>query len=143
MLKEFKEFAARGNVMDLAIGVIIGGAFGKIVNSVVNDLMMPVLGLVLGKVDFTNLFVKLGEGTFATLADAKKAGVPVFAYGLFINSVIEFLIVAFAIFLMVKQVNRLRKPEPAPAPPPTKACPFCTTAIPAAATRCPQCTSQL
>jgi large conductance mechanosensitive channel len=143
MLKEFKEFAARGNVMDLAIGVIIGGAFGKIVNSAVNDLMMPVFGLILGKVDFTNLFVKLGEGTFTTLADAKKAGVPVFAYGLFINSVIEFLIVAFAIFLMVKQVNKLRTPEPAPAPPPTKECPQCTTTIPAGAKRCPQCTSQL
>lgn len=143
MLKEFKEFASRGNVMDLAIGVIIGGAFGKIVNSVVNDLMMPVLGLVLGKVDFTNLFVALGDGSFATLADAKKAGVPTFAYGVFINTVIEFLIVAFAIFLMVKQMNKLRAPAPAPAPPPTKECPQCTSTIPAGAKRCPQCTSQL
>lgn len=143
MLKEFKEFASRGNVMDLAIGVIIGGAFGKIVNSVVNDLMMPVLGLVLGKVDFTNLFVALGDGSFATLADAKKAGVPTFAYGVFINTVIEFLIVAFAIFLMVKQMNKLRAPAPAPAPPPTKECPQCTSTIPVGAKRCPQCTSQL
>ncbi len=143
MLKEFKEFASRGNVMDLAIGVIIGGAFGKIVNSVVNDLMMPVLGLVLGKVDFTNLFVALGDGTFATLADAKKAGVPTFAYGVFINTVIEFLIVAFAIFLMVKQMNKLRAPAPAPAPPPTKECPQCTSTIPAGAKRCPQCTAQI
>lgn len=143
MLKEFKEFATRGNVMDLAIGVIIGGAFGHIINSMVNDILMPVLGLLLGKVDFGNLFVVLGEGSFATLADAKKAGVATLSYGLFLNSVIEFLIVAFAIFLMVKQLNRLKKPAPPAPEPATKACPFCTSAIAVAATRCPHCTSQL
>ena len=142
MLKEFKEFAMRGNVMDLAIGVIIGGAFGKLVNSLVNDVLMPVLGLTLGRVDFSNLFVTLGAGSFATLADAKKAGVATLNYGLLLNTIIEFLIVAFAIFLLVKQLNRLQKPAPAPAPA-TKDCPFCTSAIAVAATRCPHCTSQL
>jgi large conductance mechanosensitive channel len=142
VLKEFKEFAMRGNVMDLAIGVIIGGAFGKLVNSLVNDVLMPVLGLTLGRVDFSNLFVTLGAGSFATLADAKKAGVATLNYGLFLNTIIEFLIVAFAIFLLVKQLNRLQKPAPAPAPA-TKDCPFCTSAIAVAATRCPHCTSQL
>jgi large conductance mechanosensitive channel len=132
----------RGNVMDLAIGVIIGGAFGKLVNSLVNDVLMPVLGLTLGRVDFSNLFVTLGAGSFATLADAKKAGVATLNYGLFLNTIIEFLIVAFAIFLLVKQLNRLQKPAPAPAPA-TKDCPFCTSAIAVAATRCPHCTSQL
>jgi large conductance mechanosensitive channel len=142
MVKEFKEFVMRGNVMDLAVGVIIGAAFGKIVGSLVNDVLMPVLGMLLGRVDFANLFVVLGEGTFATVADAKKAGVATLNYGIFINTIIEFLIVAFAIFMVVKQVNRLKRPEPA-APPATKDCPHCATAIPAAAKKCPNCTTQL
>ncbi|MEI6670345.1 MAG: large conductance mechanosensitive channel protein MscL [Acidobacteriota bacterium] len=145
MLKEFREFAMKGNVMDLAVGVIIGAAFGKIVASLVNDLLMPVLGLALGKVDFSNLFITLGSGSFATVADAKKAGVATLNYGLFLNVTIEFLIVAFAVFLLVKQINRLKKPE-APAAvvaPVAKDCQYCKTAIPIAATRCPHCTSQL
>ena len=142
MFKEFKEFVMRGNVMDLAVGVIIGAAFGKIVGSLVNDVLMPVIGLLLGRVDFSNLFVALGEGSFATVADAKKAGVATLNYGIFLNTVIEFLIVAFAIFVVVKQVNRLKRPE-VPAAPATKDCPFCSTAIPTAAKRCPNCTSQL
>jgi large conductance mechanosensitive channel len=142
MVKEFKEFVMRGNVMDLAVGVVIGAAFGKIVGSLVNDVLMPVLGLFLGRVDFSNLFVTLGEGTFATVADAKKAGVATLNYGVFVNTIIEFLIVAFAIFLVVKQVNRLKRPAPA-APPATKDCPHCATAIPLAAKKCPNCTSAL
>jgi len=124
------------------VGVIIGAAFGKIVGSLVNDVLMPVIGLMMGRVDFANLFVTLGEGTFATLADAKKAGVATLNYGIFLNTVIEFLIVAFAIFMVVKQVNKLKKPAPA-APPATKDCPQCATAIPIAAKKCPNCTSQL
>jgi len=143
MLKEFKAFAMKGSVMDLAVGVIIGAAFGKIVASLVNDVLMPVLGLALGRVDFSNLFITLGSGTFATVADAKQAGVPTLNYGSFLNTSIEFLIVAFAIFMVVKQINRWKMPAPAPAAPATKECPFCTTAIPMAATRCPHCTSQL
>ena len=144
MLKEFREFAMRGNVVDLAIGVIIGGAFGKIIASLVNDVLMPAIGLLLGKVDFTNLFITLGPGTFATLADAKKAGVATLNYGIFLNTVIEFAIVAFAVFMLVRQINRLKRPEPVvEAAPTTKDCPFCKTAIPIAATRCPHCTSQM
>ncbi len=125
MMSEFKEFAVKGNVMDLAVGVIIGGAFGKIVDSVVGDLIMPVVGAVFGKLDFSNLFVVLGQipaGTGATLADLKKAGVPIFAYGNFITVAVNFAILAFIIFMMVKQINRLKKeapPAPAPAPAPT------------------------
>jgi large conductance mechanosensitive channel len=145
MLTEFKKFIMRGNVLDLAIGVIIGAAFGKIVASMVNDLLMPVIGLALGKVDFSNLFIVLSAGKdgldhYATLADAKKAAAPVFAYGLFLNVVIEFLIVAFVIFLVVKAANKMQKPAPATAPT-TKPCPECTTEIPLAAKRCPACTS--
>lgn len=143
MFKEFKEFAMRGSVMDLAVGVIIGAAFGKIVNSLVADVLTPVLGLVLGHVDFTNRFVLMGDGNFPTLAAARAAGIPTLAYGLFFNAIIEFLIVAFAIFVLVRQINRLKRPEPAPAAPATKACPFCTSAIAPAATRCPHCTSQI
>ena len=142
MFAEFKKFIMRGNVLDLAIGVIIGAAFGKIVASLVNDVLMPVLGLATGKVDFANLFVSLNGQTYATLADAKKAAAPVIAYGVFVNTVIEFLIVAFVIFIIVKQVNRFQKPAPAPAPT-TKDCPQCCTAIPLAAKRCPACTSAL
>jgi large conductance mechanosensitive channel len=143
MFAEFKKFIMRGNVLDLAIGVIIGAAFGKIVTSMVNDLLMPVIGLALGKVDFSNLFVALNGQTYPTLADAKKAAAPTLNYGVFVNTVIEFLIIAFVIFLVVKQVNRfMPAPEPAPAPA-TKDCPQCCTAIPVAAKRCPACTSAL
>jgi large conductance mechanosensitive channel len=142
MFKEFRAFVMRGNVMDLAVGLVIGVAFGKIVSSLVNDVLMPVVGLLLGRVDFGNLFVTLGTGTFATLAEAKAAGVATLNYGIFLNTIIEFLIVAAAIFVVVKQVNRLQGPAPA-APPATKDCPFCATAIAVAAKKCPNCTSQL
>jgi large conductance mechanosensitive channel len=143
MLKEFKEFAIRGNVMDLAIAVIIGGAFGAIVTSFINDVLMPPIGLLLGGVDFKDLFLALNGQSYKTLAAAKAAAAPVLAYGQFLNTVINFLIVAFAIFLMVKQVNRLKKPVPAPAAPVTKECPYCLSSIPLKATRCAQCTSDL
>jgi large conductance mechanosensitive channel len=141
MLSEFKKFIMRGNVLDLAIGVIIGAAFGKIVSSLVNDVLMPVIGLVIGKVDFSALFINLSPSTpVATLAEAKAAKVPVLAYGVFLNTVIEFLIIAFVIFLIVKSVNKLQKPAPAAAPT-TKPCPECTTEIPLGAKRCPACTA--
>jgi large conductance mechanosensitive channel len=143
MLKEFKEFAMKGNVLDMAIGVIIGAAFGKIVTSFVNDVLMPPLGLLLGRMDFSNLFINLSGTTYATLADAKKAGAATLNYGLFLNTIIDFAIVAFVIFLVVKQVNRMRAPAPAPPAPPTKDCPLCTSTIPAAAKRCPHCTADL
>jgi len=142
MLSEFKKFIMRGNVLDLAIGVIIGAAFGKIVTSMVNDVIMPVIGLALGKVDFSNLFINLDPAKpVDTLAAAKAAKVPVLAYGVFLNTMIEFLIVAFVIFLIVKSVNKM---HPAPvAAPTTKPCPECTTQIPLAAKRCPACTSMI
>src|SRR5690349_3215892 len=148
VIKEFREFIARGNVIDLAVGVIIGAAFGKIVTTLVEGIIMPPLGLVLGKVDFSSLFYVLdaSKGVPASLADAKTKGVPVIAYGQFINDVISFLIVALAVFVLVKQVNRLKSrfDEPAPATAPTtKDCPYCATAIPLKATRCPNCTSEL
>jgi large conductance mechanosensitive channel len=144
MWKEFKEFIMRGNVLDMAVGIIIGAAFGKIVTSFVNDVLMPPLGLLMGKVDFSNLFITLSGQSFVTLEEAKKAGAVTLRYGLFINTIIDFLIVAFAIFLVIKQVNRLkRQPEPAPAAPATKECPFCLSVIPIKATRCPHCTSEL
>jgi large conductance mechanosensitive channel len=142
MLSEFKKFIMRGNVLDLAIGVIIGGAFGKIVASLVNDVLMPVIGLALGKVDFSGLFFSLNGQAYATLAEAKAAKAPTLNYGVFINTIIEFLIVAIVIFIIVKQVNRFQKPEPVAAAT-TKDCPQCCTAIPIAAKRCPNCTSQL
>jgi large conductance mechanosensitive channel len=143
MLSEFKKFIMRGNVLDLAIGVIIGAAFGKIVASLVNDVLMPVIGLVLHGVDFSALFINLRPGTpVDTLAKAKELKVPVVAYGLFLNTMIEFLIVAFVIFLIVKSVNKLQRPAPVAAPT-TKPCPECTTEIPLAAKRCPACTSVL
>ena len=117
MLKEFKEFAMRGNVVDLAVGVIIGAAFGKIVTSLVNDIIMPPIGRLMGGVDFSNLFVNLGSGDYPSLAAAKEAGAPVISYGVFINSVLDFLIVAFAIFLLVRAINRMKKSEPPPPPP--------------------------
>lgn len=145
MWKEFKEFAVKGNMLDLAIGVIIGGAFGKIITSLVNDMIMPLVGLLLGKVDFSNLFIVLGNGQFKTIDEAKKAGVATLNYGLFINNIIDFLIIAFSIFIVIKQINRFRKKEEEAdvAAPTTKECEFCFTEIPIAATRCPHCTSEL
>ncbi len=141
MLKEFKEFAMRGNVLDMAVGIIIGAAFGKIITSFVSDILMPPIGLLLGNVDFSSLFINLSGQAFATLADAKKAGAATINYGLFLNTILDFLIVAFAIFLLIKQVNKLNR-QPAPAPT-TKDCPYCLSAIPIPAVRCAHCTSQL
>lgn len=145
MLKEFKEFALRGNVMDMAIGIILGAAFGKIVSSFVADVLMPPLGLLLGKVDFANLFLNLSGDGYATLAAAREAGAPIIAYGTFLNTVVDFVFVAFAIFLVVKQMNRLkRKEEEAPAAAPTtKTCPLCLMEIPLEAKRCAHCTADL
>ena len=144
MIKEFKEFVVKGNVLDMAVGIIIGASFGKVVTSFVTDVLMPPIGLLLGKVDFSNLFINLSGKSFESLADAKKAGAATLNYGLFFNTMIDFLIVGFAIFLLVKQVNRLKREAPAPAPAPaTRECPFCMTGIPLKATRCPHCTSAL
>lgn len=143
MLKEFKEFTMRGNVLDLAVAVIIGAAFGTIIASLVNDVLMPPIGLLLGHMDFKDLFLTLSGGTYASLAAAKAAGAPVIAYGQFLNTIINFLIVAFVIFLVVKQVNRFKKPVEAPATPATKDCPYCFSVIPAKAVRCSHCTSEL
>jgi large conductance mechanosensitive channel len=143
MLKEFKDFAMRGNVLDLAIGVIIGGAFGKIITSLVNDILMPPIGLLLGKVDFSNLYIDLSGGHYASLAAAKDAGAATINYGSFLNTIIDFLIVGFVIFLIIRQINRLQKPTPKPVAPSTKECPYCLTSIPMKATRCPACTSEL
>ena len=140
MLKEFKDFAMRGNVVDMAVGVVIGGAFGKIVTSLVNDITMPPLGKLMGDVDFSNLFINLSDKDVTTLAEAKKAGAAVIAYGSFINTVIDFILVAFAVFLVIKQINRLVPKPPAKA---ARLCPFCKTEIPDDATRCPHCTSDL
>jgi large conductance mechanosensitive channel len=137
ILKEFRDFAARGNVVDLAVGVIIGAAFGKVVTSVVTDLIMPPIGMALGRVDFSNLFIALDGGTYATLAEA--AGKPTLNYGKFLNTTIEFLIVAFAVFLLVKQVNRLKGPVIID----TRDCPFCFSKMAIKATRCPACTSEV
>ena len=143
MFKEFKEFAMRGSVIDLAVGVIIGAAFGKIVSSLVDDVIMPPIGKLLGHVNFTDFFVSLNGTHYDTLADAKKAAAPTINYGLFVNTVINFLIVAFCVFLLVQQVNRWTK-KPAPAAAPTsKECPQCAMSIPIQAKRCPHCTSQI
>jgi len=142
MFKEFKEFVMRGNVLDLAVGIIIGAAFGKIVTSLVNDILMPPIGLVLARVDFTNLFFDLSGTHHATLDEAKKAGAATINYGVFLNNVIDFVIVAFLIFIVVRQANKLRS-QPAAAAPNTKECPYCASAIPIQAKRCPNCTSQL
>ena len=142
MLKDFKEFAMRGNVLDLAVGVIIGAAFGKIITSFVNDVMMPPLGMMLGNVDFTNRFIDLTGRGFSTLAEAKAAGAATINYGLFINTLIDFLLVAFAVFLLIRQVNRL-KAKPAEVAVTTKECPYCISLVPLQAKRCPHCTSQL
>jgi large conductance mechanosensitive channel len=143
MLKEFKAFAMRGNVIDLAVGVIIGAAFGKIISSFVNDLLMPPLGLLLGKVDFTNLFISLTGQKYASLAEAQAAGAPTLNYGLFINNIIDFIIVAFVIFLMIRAINRLSRKEEKTAEVTTRDCPFCQTSISKKATRCPNCTSEV
>jgi large conductance mechanosensitive channel len=143
MFREFKAFAARGNVIDLAVGVIIGAAFGKIVTSLVNDIVMPPIGMVLGGVDFRNLYIALNGQSYASLAEAQKAAAPTINYGVFLNTVLEFLIVAFVVFLVVRQINRLIPPPvTAPAEPP-RTCPFCASQIPMAARRCPFCTSEL
>ena len=144
MFKEFKEFVMRGNVVDLAIAVVIGGAFGKIVTSFVEDVLMPPIGLALGKVDFSNLFLNLSGKDYPSVAAAKAAGAATLNYGMFFNHVINFLIVAFAIFLLIKQINRMNKPAPAPAAaPPTKDCPHCLSAVPLKASKCAHCTSEL
>lgn len=142
MFKEFREFAMRGNVLDMAVGIIIGAAFGKIITSFVNDVLMPPIGLLLGKVDFSNLFLNLSGKPYATLGEAKAAGAATVNYGLFLNTVLDFIIVAFAIFLLIRQVNRFKsKPQPASAT--TKDCPYCVSTIPIKAVRCPHCTSEL
>ena len=143
MFKEFKEFAMRGNVLDMAIGIIIGAAFGGIVTSFVSDILMPPIGRLLGHVDFSNLFISLSDAHYDTLAAAKAAGAATINYGLFFNTVINFLIVAFAIFLLIRQVNRFTaKPAPAAAPT-TRDCPYCLTPVPLKATRCGHCTSEI
>jgi large conductance mechanosensitive channel len=142
MLKEFREFAMRGNVMDMAVGIIIGAAFGKIVSSFVSDVLMPPIGLLLGNLDFTNMFVTLSGPAAATLDAAKKAGAVTLNYGLFVSAVIDFVIVAFVIFMLIKQMNRLRRPAPVAAPT-TRDCPYCVSAIPLKATRCPHCTAEI
>lgn len=144
MLKEFKEFIARGNVVDLAVAVVIGTAFGKIITSFVEDVLMPPIGLAMGNVDFSNLFINLSGKDFASVAAAKAAGAATLNYGMFFNHIINFIIVAFAIFILIKQINRMQKPAPVPAAaPPTKDCPHCLTAIPIKATKCGHCTSDL
>ncbi len=148
MLKEFKEFAMRGNVMDMAVGIIIGAAFGAIVSSLVADVLMPPIGMLLGNVDFSELFVVLQQGAtagpYATIEAAKTAGAVTMNYGLFINAIVKFIIVAFAVFLMIRSINRLKKPEVAPAAAPTtKDCPYCYSAVAIKATRCAFCTAEL
>ncbi len=148
MFKEFKEFAMRGNVVDMAIGIVIGAAFGAIVNSFVADVIMPPIGLILGNVDFSNMFIVLKEGEvtapYENLAAAKAAGAVTLNYGVFINAVISFLIIAFAVYIVVRNVNKLKRQEETPPPAPTdKECPFCLSLIPLKAVRCPQCTSEL
>lgn len=141
MWKEFKEFAMKGSIVDLAIGVVIGGAFGKIVTSFVNDILMPPLGLLIGRVDFSNLYLNLSRTDYASLAEAKKAGAPTINYGMFLNNVLDFLIVAFSIFLVIRQINKMKRKHEAPVT--TKSCPYCISQIPLQATRCGHCTSEL
>ncbi|MBN2244786.1 MAG: large-conductance mechanosensitive channel protein MscL [Candidatus Aminicenantes bacterium] len=148
MLKEFKEFAVKGNMVDMAVGIIIGAAFGTLVKSLVTDILMPPIGMLLGNVDFANLFIVLKSGAaagpYASVAAAQEAGAVTINYGMFINTIISFLIVGFAVFFLVKGINRLKRKEEAPtAEPDTKECPFCFTMIPVKATRCPNCTSEL
>jgi len=148
MLKEFKEFAMRGNVVDMAVGIIIGVAFGAIIKSVVSDVLMPPIGLLLGNVDFANFFIILREGAvagpYASLADAQAAGAVTVNYGVFVNTVINFILIAFAVFLLIRYINKLKRKEEAPPPEPTtKECPYCFSTIPIKATRCAHCTSEL
>ena len=144
MLKEFKEFAMRGNVVDMAVGIIIGAAFGKIVSSLVKDVIMPPIGLLMGNVDFTNLFINLSDQVYTNLSAAQEAGAATINYGVFINTVLDFIIVAFAIFMVIRQMNKLKKTDEAPpAEPTTKECPHCLSSIPIKATRCGHCTSEL
>ena len=143
MLKEFRAFVLRGNVLDLAVGVIIGAAFGKIVTSLVNDIIMPPIGLVIGRIDFRNLFVALNGQHYASLADAQKAGAPTINYGQFVNTCIEFLIVAFVIFLLVREINKLKAAPPTAPSEPGRNCPYCISRVAEGATRCPFCTSQI
>lgn len=147
MIKEFKEFAVKGNVIDLAVGVVIGGAFGKIVTSLVNDLIMPLVGLLLGGMDFSNLFVQLIDdgNTYATIDAAAEASIPTLNYGLFISAIVDFLIIAFSIFMVIRSLNKFKKKEDVveEVSPTTKTCPYCKTEISIGATRCPHCTSQL
>lgn len=144
MFKEFKEFAMRGNVMDMAVGIIIGAAFGKIVSSFVADILMPPIGLLVGGLDFSNVFIDLSGKAFKSLAEAKAAGAPTINVGVFLNAVIDFVIVAFAIFLMIRALNRMKREKPAPAASPTtKVCPYCQSEIAIKATRCAHCTSEL
>jgi large conductance mechanosensitive channel len=139
MFKEFKEFALKGSVLDLAIAVIIGAAFGRIVSSFVSDILTPPIGKLLGNIDFASLFINLSDTKVQSVAEAKLAGVPVIAYGLFLNATLDFLLIALVLFLLIRQVNRFR--APAPAPPATKPCPYCCSTIAAQASRCPHCTS--
>jgi large conductance mechanosensitive channel len=149
MFKEFREFAMRGNVIDMAVGIIIGGAFGTIVKSMVDDIIMPPIGMALGKVDFANLFVVLRDGAkaaapYASVADAKAAGAVTINYGLFVNAIVSFVIVAFCVFLVIRAMNRLKREEETPSvEPTTRDCPFCLSAIPVKASRCPHCTSEI
>lgn len=145
MWKEFKEFAIKGNIIDMAVGIIIGTAFSKIVNSLVNDVIMPLFSMITGRVDFTNMFLALNGEHYKSLADAKEAAVPTLNYGIFISAIIDFLIIAFTLFIVIKRINKIKKKEPeAPsAEPTTKACPFCQSTISIKAVRCPHCTSEL
>jgi len=147
MFKEFKEFAMRGNVVDMAVGIIIGAAFGTVIKSLVADILMPPIGLLLGNVDFANLYILLKPGNpagpYLAMAEAQKAGAVTLNYGAFINNIISFIIVALAVFFLIRSLNRLKKAEPAPAAPATKDCPYCLSAVPVQATRCAHCTSEL
>ena len=143
MWKEFKEFALRGNVIDLAIGIIIGGAFGKIVTSLVNDVIMPPIGLLLGQVNFSSLFIDISGKGYTTLAAAQEAGAPTINYGAFINTVIDFLLIALVLFFIIRAINKMQTPKPKAEEPATKDCPYCLSKIPEKATRCPHCTSQV
>jgi len=144
MLKEFKEFALRGNVVDMAVGIVIGAAFGKIVSSLVTDIVMPPIGVLMGNVDFSGLFINLSDQTYASLAQAKEAGAATINYGIFVNTVLDFVIVAFAIFMVIRMMNRMKREEvPAPAVPTTKECPHCLSTVPLKASRCAHCTSEM
>jgi len=143
MLKDFKEFAMKDNVVDLAVGVVIGGAFGKIVTSLVDDIIMPLVGLLIGGIDFSNLFISLSSTNYATLAEAEAAGAATLNYGLFLGSVVDFLIIAFSIFIAIRQISKLRKKDEVEEDPSTKSCPYCISEVDIEASRCPNCTSQL